>query len=111
MKGMKKMSALQPEIQEINEKYKNLEHDAIQGRPSRTQEVMALYKEHGVNPLGAGCMPMLLQIPFFFAFYKVLSVAIDLRGADWLWIKDLSHFDPYYLLPVIMVVTQFVLQR
>ena len=80
-------------------------------KAEQNQEVMALYKAHGVNPLGAGCLPMLLQIPFFFAFYKVLSVAIELRGADWLWIKDLSHFDPYYLLPIIMVVTQFVLQR
>jgi YidC/Oxa1 family membrane protein insertase len=72
---------------------------------------MELYKKHGVNPLGAGCMPLLLQIPFFFAFYKVLSVAIELRGANWLWIRDLSHFDPLYLLPVVMVITQFVLQR
>jgi YidC/Oxa1 family membrane protein insertase len=110
MRGMKKMSALQPQIQEINAKYKNLSLTDPK-KAEQNQEVMALYKAHGVNPLGAGCLPMLLQIPFFFAFYKVLSVAIELRGADWLWIKDLSHFDPYYMLPIIMVVTQFVLQR
>ena len=80
-------------------------------KAQQNEEIMALYKKHGVNPLGAGCMPLVLQIPFFFAFYKVLSVAIDLRGADWLWISDLSHFDPLYLLPVVMVITQFVLQR
>ena len=98
MKGMKKMSALQPEIQKINEKYEGL---AITDpkKAQQNEEIMALYKKHGVNPLGAGCMPLVLQIPFFFAFYKVLSVAIDLRGADWLWIRDLSHFDPLYLLP------------
>ena len=52
---------------------------------------MELYKKHGVNPLGAGCLPMVLQIPFFFAFYKVLSVAIEMRGANWLWVTDLSQ--------------------
>jgi len=110
MKGMKKMSALQPEIQKINEKYRGLGITDPR-KAQQNEEIMALYKKHGVNPLGAGCMPMVLQIPFFFAFYKVLSVAIDLRGADWLWIKDLSHFDPLYLLPVVMVITQFVLQK
>ena len=110
MKGMKKMAALQPEIQAINEKYKHLSIRDPK-KAQQNQEVMELYKRHGVNPLGSGCMPLLLQIPFFFAFYKVLSVAIELRGADWLWIRDLSHYDPWYLLPVVMVVTQFVLQK
>jgi YidC/Oxa1 family membrane protein insertase len=110
MKGMKKMAALQPEIQAINEKYRNIPLRDPR-KAQQNQEVMDLYRRHGVNPLGSGCMPLLLQIPFFFAFYKVLSVAIELRGADWLWIRDLSHFDPWYLLPVVMVVTQFVLQK
>lgn len=110
MKGMKKMAALQPEIQQINEKYKGLSIRDPR-KAQQNQEIMDLYKRHGVNPLGSGCMPLLLQIPFFFAFYKVLSVAIELRGADWLWIHDLSHYDPWYLLPVVMVVTQFVLQK
>jgi YidC/Oxa1 family membrane protein insertase len=110
MKGMKKMSALQPEIQAINEKYKHLSIRDPK-KAQQNQEIMELYKRHGVNPLGSGCMPLVLQIPFFFAFYKVLSVAIELRGADWLWIRDLSHYDPWYLLPVVMVVTQFVLQK
>ncbi len=110
MKGMKKMSSLQPQIQAINDKYKGLSLTDPR-KQQQNEEVMALYKKHGVNPLGAGCFPLLLQIPFFFAFYKVLSMAIELRGAEWLWIKDLSHFDPWYLLPVVMVITQFLLQR
>jgi YidC/Oxa1 family membrane protein insertase len=110
MKGMKKMAGLQPEIQAINAKYKDISLRDPR-KAQQNAEIMELYKKHGVNPLGAGCMPLLLQIPFFFAFYKVLSVAIELRGADWLWISDLSHFDPLYLLPVVMVITQFVLQK
>jgi YidC/Oxa1 family membrane protein insertase len=110
MKGMKRMAALQPEIQAINKKYEGVSiRDPRKAK--QNEEVMALYKRHGVNPLGAGCMPLLLQIPFFFAFYKVLSVAIELRGANWLWINDLANFDPLYLLPIIMVITQFVLQK
>jgi YidC/Oxa1 family membrane protein insertase len=110
MKSMKKMGALQPEIAKINEKYKNLSLTDPR-KAQQNEEVMALYKKHGVNPLGGGCMPLLLQIPFFYAFYKVLSIAIEVRGAKWLWIGDLAQYDPLYLLPVIMVVTQFVLQK
>ena len=74
-------------------------------------EVMALYKEHGVNPLG-GCLPLLLQMPFFIAFYNVLSVAIELRHAPFiLWIKDLSAADHTYILPILMTVTMVVMQK
>ena len=110
MKSMKKMSALQPEIQKINERYKNLGLTDPR-KAQQNEEIMALYKKHGVNPLGGGCMPLLLQIPFFYAFYKVLSIAIEVRGAEWLWIKDLAQYDPLYILPIVMVVTQFVLQK
>ena len=72
MKSMRKMQALQPQIQAINEKYKNVGMRDPR-KAEQNQEVMDLYKKHGVNPLGAGCMPLLLQIPFFFAFYKVLE--------------------------------------
>jgi YidC/Oxa1 family membrane protein insertase len=67
------------------------------------QETMKLYKEHKVNPLG-GCLPMVLQLPFFVALYNVLSVSIELRQASFIpfWIKDLSVYDPYYILPVLM---------
>ncbi|MGE5486322.1 MAG: membrane protein insertase YidC [bacterium] len=109
IKSMKKMQDLQPQIQAINAKYKG-----VGLRDPRNQEknaeLMELYKRHGVNPVG-GCLPMLLQMPIFIAFYTVLTVAIELRGADWLWIKDLSHFDPLYILPIAMVVAQYAQQK
>jgi YidC/Oxa1 family membrane protein insertase len=111
LRSSKKMQALQPEIQRINAKYKNISIRDPK-KAEQNQEVMALYKKHGVNPLG-GCAPMVLQIPFFIAYYTVLSVAIELRGAPWLWVNDLSR--PEHLairiLPVVLVVTQFLTQR
>ena len=73
---------------------------------------MELYKKHGVNPMG-GCVPMLLQIPFFFAFYKVFSVSVEMRGAHWLWVTDLSQPETLaiHILPIIMIVSQFVMQK
>jgi len=75
-------------------------------------EIMDLYKKYGINPLG-GCIPMLLQIPFFIAYYKVLSVSIELRGANFLWVHDLSQPEtlPVRLLPVVLVLTQFLSQK
>jgi YidC/Oxa1 family membrane protein insertase len=112
MKSMRKMSSLQPQIAAINEKYKNI---GIRDprKAEQNQEVMDLYKRHGVNPLGAGCMPLLLQIPFFFAFYKVLSVSIEMRGASWLWVADLSQPETLAIriLPLTMIATQFLLQK
>jgi YidC/Oxa1 family membrane protein insertase len=112
MKSMRRMSALQPEINAINEKYKNVGMRDPRKAEQNT-EMMALYKKHGVNPLGAGCLPLVLQIPFFFAFYKVLSVAIELRGANWLWVSDLSQPEtiPIRILPLAMIATQFLLQK
>ncbi|MEJ7605610.1 MAG: membrane protein insertase YidC [Bryobacteraceae bacterium] len=112
MKSMRKMSLLQPEITVINDKYKGV---GIRDpkKAEQNQEVMDLYKKHGVNPLGAGCLPMLLQIPFFIAFYKVLSVAIEMRGAQWLWVSDLSQPETIAIriLPIAMIGTQFILQK
>ncbi|HYI94047.1 MAG TPA: membrane protein insertase YidC [Bryobacteraceae bacterium] len=112
MKSMRKMSSLQPQIQAINEKYKNVGMRDPR-KAEQNQEVMDLYKRHGVNPLGAGCMPLLLQIPFFFAFYKVLSVSIEMRGANWLWVSDLSQPETLAIriLPLAMIGTQFFLQK
>jgi len=112
MKSMRKMQALKPQIDEINKRYKNVGLRDPK-KAEQNQEVMELYKQHGVNPMG-GCMPMILQIPFFIAFYKVLSIAIELRGAPWIWwVTDLSQ--PEHLairvLPVTMIGTQFILQR
>jgi len=97
--AMEEMKALQPEMAELREKYKK--------DPQKlNQEMMRLYKEHKVNPLG-GCLPMLLQLPFFVALYNVLSVSIELRQASFIpfWIKDLSVYDPFYILPVLMGVS------
>ena len=111
MKSMKKMSALQPEIATINAKYKGMSLRDPK-KAQQNEEMMALYKKHGVNPT-SGCMPMVLQIPFFIAFYTVLTVAIEMRGAHWLWVTDLSQPEtlPIRILPVLMIVTQFFQQK
>jgi YidC/Oxa1 family membrane protein insertase len=75
------------------------------------QEMMALYKERGVNP-ASGCVPMLMTMPFIFAFYSLLSTAIELRGAPFVgWIHDLSAHDPYFVTPILMGVSQIWQQR
>jgi YidC/Oxa1 family membrane protein insertase len=111
MKSMKKMQALQPQIAEINKKYKDIGLRDPR-KAEQNQETMDLYKKHGVNPMG-GCVPMLLQIPFFIAFYKVFSVSVEMRGANWLWVTDLSQPEtlPIHLLPIIMVASQFIMQK
>jgi YidC/Oxa1 family membrane protein insertase len=71
-------------------------------------EMMKLYKEHGVNPLG-GCLPLLVQMPFLFAFYQMLASSFELRGAPFIWwIKDLSKPDPYYITPIVMGVSWLI---
>lgn len=111
MKSSKKMQALQPQIAAINAKYKNLSLRDPR-KAEQNQEVMDLYKKHGVNPVG-GCLPMLLQLPFFIAFYKVLTVTIEMRGAPWLWVHDLSQPETLAIrvLPILLIVTQFLSQR
>jgi len=111
MKSAKKMQAIQPLVNAINEKYKGIPvRDPRQ--QEKNAEVMDLYKKYGINPLG-GCIPMLLQIPFFIAYYKVLSVSIELRGANFLWVHDLSQPEtlPIRILPVVLVVSQFIQQK
>jgi YidC/Oxa1 family membrane protein insertase len=111
MKSMRKMQALKPQVDAINDKYRGLKMtDPKKGQ--QQQEVMELYKKYGVNPMG-GCVPMLIQIPFFIAFYKVFMVSVEMRGASWLWVNDLSQ--PEHLairvLPLIMIGTQFYMQK
>lgn len=103
-KAMKRLQEIQPRMQEVRERFKK--------DPQRMQqEMMELYKKHKVNPMG-GCLPILLQIPVFFALYKVLLIAIELRGAPFtLWIKDLSQKDPYYVLPIVMGITMVIQQK
>jgi YidC/Oxa1 family membrane protein insertase len=98
------MAALQPQTQALQKKYK---HDKMK----LNQELMSLYKTNKVNPLG-GCLPMVVQIPFFIALFNILYTAIELRQAPFVgWIKDLSVQDPYYVLPVLMGVTMFIQQK
>ncbi|HKJ67675.1 MAG TPA: membrane protein insertase YidC [bacterium] len=116
--SMKSMQTLQPKIQELRDKYKD-------DSQKMNQEMMKLYKEHGVNPMG-GCLPMLLQMPLLYALFIVFRSTIELRGAEFiLWIKDLSQPDtvftlpfslPLYgaqvnILPLIMAVTMILQQR
>ena len=111
MKSMKKMALLQPQIQAINDKYKGVGMNDPRANEKNT-ETMDLYKKNGVNPAG-GCVPLLLQFPFFIGFYKVLSVATELRGAEWLWVTDLSRPETLALrvLPLLMLGSQIYLQK
>jgi len=117
MVSMKKMQSLQPHIVKLKEKYKD--------NPQKmNKEMMGLYKEHKVNPLG-GCLPMLLQMPVFIGLYQVLWRSVEFKGAHFLWIKDLSEPDRLFilpfsmpflgnefnLLPVIMIVVMFFQQK
>ncbi|MBL0157653.1 MAG: membrane protein insertase YidC [Bryobacterales bacterium] len=111
IKSSQKMAAIQPEMQAIQGKYKDLSARDPK-KQKQNEELMELYKKHGINPMG-GCVPLLLQMPFFIAFFKVLSVAIELRGANWMWVQDLSQPEtiPIRLLPVGMLVTQVLMQK
>lgn len=108
--SMRKMQKLSPQIKKINERYKKLKPTDPK-QQEKNQEVMKLYKEHKVSPI-SGCLPMLLMIPFFFAFYQLLMASIELRHAPFgLWIQDLSTYDPYFVLPIMMGVTQIAVQK
>jgi YidC/Oxa1 family membrane protein insertase len=110
MVSMKKMQVLQPRIKEIQERYKRYKKTDPK-RGEMNQEVMAVYKEHNVNPLG-GCLPMLLQMPLLFAFYRLLNISIELRHAPFVgWLHDLSAKDPYYVLPIVMGITMLISQK
>ncbi|MEA1983115.1 MAG: membrane protein insertase YidC [Campylobacterota bacterium] len=104
MVSMQKMKDLAPKMKDLKERYK--------GDPQRLNAAtMDMYKKHGANPLG-GCLPMLLQIPVFFAIYRVLLNAVELQGAEWiLWINDLSRMDGYYILPLLMGASMFLQQQ
>ena len=109
-KSMAKMQELQPKIKALRAKYKKAKQD-INQRRQMNEEMMKLYKEHGINPAG-GCLPMLIQIPVFWGFFRMLVVAIEFRQSPWmLWIKDLSVKDPYYITPLLMGATQFISQK
>jgi YidC/Oxa1 family membrane protein insertase len=105
--SMRRMQEIQPEVKALQDRYANLKM-TDPARQKMNTEMMALYKERGVNP-ASGCVPMLLTLPVLFAFYAMLSVAIELRGAPFVgWIKDLSVYDPLFITPILMGLTQFV---
>ena len=109
MKSALKMQKVQPQVSSIKKKYEKYSMRDPR-RQEMNVEIQALFKEHGVNPVG-GCLPMIIQMPFLFAFYTMLGVTAELRHAPWLWIKDLSAPDPYYVLPVLIVVSTYYMQK
>ena len=103
-KSMAKMRKLAPEMQRLKERYG-------EDRQAMSQAMMRMYREEKVNP-ASGCLPMLLQIPFFIAFYWVLVESVELRQSPWFgWIQDLSVMDPYFILPIINAALMFVQQK
>jgi YidC/Oxa1 family membrane protein insertase len=100
-RSMAKMKAINPKVMELRERYKD--------KPQQMQqEMMRIYREEKVNPIG-GCLPIFVQMPFFISLYWVLLSTVEMRGAPWLgWIHDLSLKDPYFILPVLMTATSLV---
>jgi YidC/Oxa1 family membrane protein insertase len=104
------MKKLKPQIDRIKSKYKKMGRD-MATRNLMNEEMMALYQREGINPMAqmTGCLPLVLQMPIFFALFTVLPKTIELRGAAFVgWIQDLSVADPYYITPLIMGVTMVV---
>jgi YidC/Oxa1 family membrane protein insertase len=108
--AMRKMQAIQPEMKAIQERYANLKATDPAKQKMNT-EIMNLYRERGVNP-ASGCVPMLVTMPVLLAFYSLLSMSIELRGAPFVgWIRDLSAPDPFFLIPLLMGITMFWQQK
>ncbi len=102
-KSMKNMQDLAPKLDEVKKRYAK--------DPQKLNEaVMKLYKEEGINPL-SGCLPMLLQVPIFFALYEIFLNAVELKGVSFLWVKDLSLPDPTFLLPILMGISMIIQQK
>lgn len=116
-KSTKRMQQLQPLIKQINEKYKGLKMSDPK-KQGQQEETMELYKKYKVNPVG-GCFPMLLQLPFFYGFYTVLTHVIEMRGAEWLFVSDLSQPENWlivggtsiHVLPLAMMGAQLWMQH
>jgi YidC/Oxa1 family membrane protein insertase len=109
MKSMLKMQRVAPQIKSIQEKYKKYSMRDPR-KQAMNEEIAALYKKEGVNPAG-GCLPLIIQMPFLFAYYRMLGVALDLRLAHWAWIPDLSSADPYHILPIAVIISMLFMQR
>ncbi len=102
-KSMRAMAALKPQMEEIKKKFP-------EDRQRQSEEQMKLFREHNVNPAG-GCLPMLIQMPIWFALYRSLWVSVDLYQQGFLWIPDLTTRDPFWILPVTLVVVMFLQQK
>jgi YidC/Oxa1 family membrane protein insertase len=103
MQSMNEMRRLQPEIEKLKAKHG-------EDKEKLNQAVMQLYQQHKVNPLG-GCLPMLIQMPIWFALYATLQTSVELYREPFLWLKDLTQFDPFYVLPLAMGASSFAMQR
>jgi YidC/Oxa1 family membrane protein insertase len=104
-RSMQRMAKVAPEIRSIQDRYKKYSMSDPRKR-QMNEEVMAIYQREGINPVG-GCLPMLPQLPIWWALWRVLNGAIELRHAPWMWIHDLSAKDPYYILPVAMAIMMY----
>ncbi len=103
MQSMNEMRKLQPEIEKLKAKFEG-------DKEKLNMAVMQLYQQHKVNPLG-GCLPMLIQMPIWFALYATLQTSVELYREPFLWLKDLTAFDPYYILPLTMGISSFLMQK
>ena len=104
-----KMQRVGPEIKQIQERYKKYKMNDPR-KAEMNKEVMAIYSREGINPIG-GCLPMVLQFPIWFGLNRALSYAIELRHANWLWVHDLASKDPYYVLPVMVGVSMYLVSK
>ncbi len=108
MKSSLKMMRIQPKVDALKSRFSHLKMNDPK-RAEMNTEMMQLYKEEGVNMYG-GCLPLLLQMPLFFAYYRVLLNAVELRQAHWFWLTDLSMPDPLHILPILIIGTMFLVQ-
>ncbi|MGO9615254.1 MAG: membrane protein insertase YidC [Terracidiphilus sp.] len=108
MRSQIKMMRVKPKVDAIQARFKHLKATDPR-RAEMNQEMMALYKEEGINMYGS-CLPMLVQMPLFFAYFRVLQNAVELRQAHWFWLTDLSQPDPTHVLPILIIITMFLTQ-
>jgi len=108
MKSSLKMMRIQPKVEALKKRYAHLKMNDPKKAEMNT-EMMALYKTEGVNMYGS-CLPMLIQMPLFFAYYRVLANVIELRQAHWFWLTDLSAPDPLHILPILIIASMFLVQ-
>ena len=109
-RSMQKMSKVNPEIRQIQDRYKKYSMSDPR-KKKMNEEVMAVYSREGINPMGS-CLPMVFQMPIWWALWRVLNGAIELRHAPWIgWIHDLSAMDPYYILPIGMTIMMYLMTK